>query len=399
LFYGISKQGGYLNRADEILREIVLPEKNKITIENFIYEHRDIILDFMSKEKEKGIEELYNYLIKNKDKISEEEYNELKKDFENSLFEAYKEGGIPDEFFREYYEKIRNLKVKKEKVKEEKIEEKEIVRWRKEVKSPNNFLEKVIPIIAIGIIIVVALYFALPPGEKKETSTTLPVQFEITDLRVSSENPQIGDQITIFVDVMNKGDSSGSYTVIVKIGDKTKTKDIEIDGKSSKTVEFYHSVAKEGPIEIKAGDLIKTINVASLKQWVPVGRLYEPYVSYSLSEFPCSYDKTINIKPFKIESEKFRIVLKEYSIRSDFETDKKCESWSISITVINEDTGFQVGYASLTHYVVPYVDEGTVIESETLKEPIVINDGPAFYSMIIDLHNIFSYQIVVEEYR
>ena len=120
MFYGISKQGGYLNRADEILREIVLPEKNKITIENFIYEHRDIILDFMSKEKEKGIEELYNYLIKNKDKISEEEYNELKKDFENSLFEAYKEGGIPDEFFREYYEKIRNLKVKKEKVKEEK---------------------------------------------------------------------------------------------------------------------------------------------------------------------------------------------------------------------------------------------------------------------------------------
>ncbi|RLF97478.1 hypothetical protein DRN58_08725, partial [Thermococci archaeon] len=34
---------------------------------------------FMNEEKEKGIEELYNYLVKNKDKMSKEEYNDLKK--------------------------------------------------------------------------------------------------------------------------------------------------------------------------------------------------------------------------------------------------------------------------------------------------------------------------------
>jgi len=43
----------------------------------------------MSKEKEKGIEELYNYLVKNKDKMSKEEYNDLKKDFEKSLSKTY----------------------------------------------------------------------------------------------------------------------------------------------------------------------------------------------------------------------------------------------------------------------------------------------------------------------
>ena len=125
MFYGIRKQGGYLNRADEILREIVLPKKNKITIENFIYEHRDIILDFMSKEKEKGIEELYSYLIKNKDEISKEEYEELKKDFKNTLLKAYSEKSISKEFFEEYSQKIKELEGEGG-IKKKRTEEKEI---------------------------------------------------------------------------------------------------------------------------------------------------------------------------------------------------------------------------------------------------------------------------------
>ena len=286
MFYGISKQGGYLNRADEILGEIVLPEKNKITIENFIYKHRDIILDFMSKGKEKGIEELYSYLIKNKDEISKEEYEELKKDFKNTLLKAYSEKSISKEFFEEYSQKIKELEgeggIKKKRTEEKEIKycpkcgalnEKDSIfcgkcgyEFKKELKEEQPSSKKswflVIGLIAIVCAAgVVGEHFLSSEGET-EISTTSPVQFEITDLRVSSENPQIGDQITIFVDVRNKGDSSGTYTVIVKIEGKTKTKDIEIDGKSSKTVEFYHSVAREGPIEIKAGDLIKTINVA-----------------------------------------------------------------------------------------------------------------------------------------
>jgi len=78
----------------------------------------------MSKEKGKGIEELYNYLIINKDRMSKEEYNELKKDFEKSLFKTYSEKSISQEFFENYSQRLRELEkeeiekgVKKEEIK------------------------------------------------------------------------------------------------------------------------------------------------------------------------------------------------------------------------------------------------------------------------------------------
>jgi len=74
------------------------------------------------KSKEKGIEELYNYLIKNKDKMSKEEYNDLKKDFEKSLFKLYSEKAISKEFLENYSQKLRELE-KEEIEKEAKNEE------------------------------------------------------------------------------------------------------------------------------------------------------------------------------------------------------------------------------------------------------------------------------------
>ena len=70
-----------------------------------------------------------------------------------------------------------------------------------------------------------------PPG-----TTTSPAQFEITNLRVVPETPKVGDVLTILVDVQNKGDSSGSYTVLVTIGEISKMENVELEGKSSKTV-------------------------------------------------------------------------------------------------------------------------------------------------------------------
>jgi len=95
-------------------------------------------------------------------------------------------------------------------------------------------------------------------------ATTSPAEFEITDLRVIPENPKVGDTLTILVDVQNKGDSSGSYTILVMIGSKSKTQNIELEGKSSKTVEFQETADTEGDIEIKAGNLTKTISIAPL---------------------------------------------------------------------------------------------------------------------------------------
>jgi hypothetical protein len=82
---------------------------------------------------------------------------------------------------------------------------------------------------------------------------------------VIPENPKIGDILTILVDVQNKGDSSGSYTILVTIGSKSETQNIELEGKSSKTVQFQETADTEGNIEIKAGNLTKTISVAPLE--------------------------------------------------------------------------------------------------------------------------------------
>ena len=108
-----------------------------------------------------------------------------------------------------------------------------------------------------------------PPATTTPPTTTSPAEFEIIDLRVIPENPKVGDTLTILVDVRNKGDTSGSYTVLVTIGSKSKTQNVELEGKSSKTVEFQDTADVEGDIEIKAGNLTKTITVASLETPTP----------------------------------------------------------------------------------------------------------------------------------
>ena len=126
----------------------------------------------MTKEKEKGIEELYNYLVKNKDKMSKEEYNDLKKDFKNSLFKLHREESISDEFFGEYYEKIRELegegtirkKPKRELKEEITIKEKKTIPHREE-KYCKNCKQMVTPTSgAHPIVFLLLILFFLIPG-------------------------------------------------------------------------------------------------------------------------------------------------------------------------------------------------------------------------------------------
>ncbi len=111
------------------------------------------------------------------------------------------------------------------------------------------------------------------PATTSPPTTTSPAEFEITDLRVVPENPKVGDTLTILVDVQNKGDTSGSYTVLVTIGSKSKPQNVELEGKSSKTVEFQDTADTEGDIEIKAGNLTKTITVSPLETPAPTTTL------------------------------------------------------------------------------------------------------------------------------
>ncbi len=105
----------------------------------------------------------------------------------------------------------------------------------------------------------------------RSTTTTTPAptqkpqEFEIIDLRVAPENPEIGDTLIILVDVQNRGDSSGEFEVTVSIGMKLISKTVSIEAKSSKTVQFQEKLDKEGKIEIKTGDLTRIIYVSSLE--------------------------------------------------------------------------------------------------------------------------------------
>jgi|GEM_PF-1401486 len=133
-------------------------------------------------------------------------------------------------------------------------------------KTIKKFVEiPLIMLLFLGCVSIPSQTTMPPSTTQSPPTTTFSAHFEIIDLRVAPENPKVGDTLIILVDVQNKGDSSGSYTVLVRIGSKSKTQNIELEGKASKTVQFQDTVDTEGDIEIKAGDLIKKIFVAPLE--------------------------------------------------------------------------------------------------------------------------------------
>ena len=94
----------------------------------------------MNKERStegKEIKELYNHLLKNKEKISTEKFEDLKEDLEKSLFKAYSEDSISDEFFVKYSQKIREIK-KEETEKKVKKESQEKIKHCPNCGSPNK---------------------------------------------------------------------------------------------------------------------------------------------------------------------------------------------------------------------------------------------------------------------
>jgi hypothetical protein len=118
-------------------------------------------------------------------------------------------------------------------------------------------------------ITLISLLFLGCLGSESETttppatvpSTDAPASFEVTGLRVVPANPAVGDTVTILVDVRNTGDATGTHTLLVIIGNRSQTQSIELEGKSSKTVEFEAIMDTEGTIEISTGNITKTIVV------------------------------------------------------------------------------------------------------------------------------------------
>jgi hypothetical protein len=99
------------------------------------------------------------------------------------------------------------------------------------------------------------------PSATSPPTTVSSASFEVTDLRVIPANPTVGDTVTILVDVQNTGDAAGSHTLLVIIGSTSQTQSMELEGKSSKTVELEAIMDTAGSTEISTGNITKTITV------------------------------------------------------------------------------------------------------------------------------------------
>ena len=212
----------------------------------------------MNEEKEKGIEELYNYLVKNKDKMSKEEYNDLKKDFENSLSKTYSEKSISKGFFENYSQKIKELE--KEEIKEERPPSKK--QW-----------PLVIGLIAIiCVATVIGGYFLWSEGGTspgriyKEDWVTIVEGDENLDtieiVRASAPSSICSlYSFTVILDVQNNGEDRIA-DVSIMVGNIRHTMRKELPGNSLTQIEFVVSTNSTQDIQIKYGlHTIRTIDI------------------------------------------------------------------------------------------------------------------------------------------
>jgi len=91
-----------------------------------------------------------------------------------------------------------------------------------------------------------------------------PANFEVTDLTLDSYLVQVGDTITISVDVTNTGDRSGNYTITPAIDDiPISTKTIQLLGGETTTATFTATERTEGNHTVTVGTVTKTFQVTS----------------------------------------------------------------------------------------------------------------------------------------
>ncbi len=130
--------------------------------------------------------------------------------------------------------------------------------------------------VALFFITFIVLSGCISTQTETETPTKSPkgteddsTHYEIVDLRVSPENPTVGDTLTILVDVQNREDSAVSCEIVVGIGIKIRNKKVELEAKSYKTVMFEEVLDTAGEMEVSTGHFSKKITVTSSETPVP----------------------------------------------------------------------------------------------------------------------------------
>jgi Domain of unknown function (DUF2341)/CARDB len=94
--------------------------------------------------------------------------------------------------------------------------------------------------------------------------TPVPAQFELSNLVVNPSTVEVGETVTVSVDVSNTGEAEGSYAAMLKInGSLEETKEITLAGGASATATFTVSKDTAGTYEVELGGQSGEFSVSS----------------------------------------------------------------------------------------------------------------------------------------
>ena len=94
-----------------------------------------------------------------------------------------------------------------------------------------------------------------------------PAEFTLSNLSISPSNPEVGETITISLDIANSGGSQGTYAAFLEVnGIETATKDITLDAGESRDVSFVITTESSGTYNIEIDGLKDTLQVAEQEE-------------------------------------------------------------------------------------------------------------------------------------
>jgi uncharacterized membrane protein len=99
-------------------------------------------------------------------------------------------------------------------------------------------------------------------------------EFQVSDLKLSSQSVKVGETVTITATVNNIGDAEGTYNLALKINDEIKeSKEIKLAAGKSQTVSFTVTAEKTGDQIVELDGATDFFNVQS-----SFGAMFPPYL-------------------------------------------------------------------------------------------------------------------------
>ena len=97
----------------------------------------------------------------------------------------------------------------------------------------------------------------VPPQEEDE-----PAAFQVSDGSVAPTDPSVDDTIIVNATVTNVGDETGSYTLVVRLGDEEREEEVTLAGGQSEMVTVEETVESPGEVAVELdGESLETVTV------------------------------------------------------------------------------------------------------------------------------------------